>query len=161
MIRRVEDATIVAMKMIWDFYSEADLENFDYEYKSELDPQNIEGWAKEIVAFANSEDGGAMFVGVNDDRSIKGHSAKMIDKFKRMVIDNVSRYVRPIPDFDMQSVDIDGGHQTYFLRIEVPSAPTMTKYHRGDYNDVVYIRKDGETTPASPEEIAELALKGR
>ena len=161
MIRRVEDATIVAMKMIWDFYSEADLENFDCEYKSELDPQNIEGWAKEIVAFANSEDGGAMFVGVNDDRSIKGHSAKMIDKFKRMVIDNVSRYVRPIPDFDMQSVDIDGGHQTYFLRIEVPSAPTMTKYHRGDYNDVVYIRKDGETTPASPEEIAELALKGR
>lgn len=91
------------MKMIWDFYGEADLENFDYEYKSELDPQNIEGWVKEIVAFANSEDGGAMFVGVNDDRSVKGHSAKMIDKFKRMVIDNVSRYVRPIPDFDMQS----------------------------------------------------------
>ena len=59
------------MKMIWEFYSEADLENADYEYKAELDPKNIEGWAKEIVAFANSEEGGTMFVGVNDDRSIK------------------------------------------------------------------------------------------
>lgn len=51
---------------ITEIYNDVIIENLDYEFKTELNPENPMKWAKTIVGYANGK-GGVMFVGVSNE----------------------------------------------------------------------------------------------
>ncbi|MCI2068083.1 MAG: putative DNA binding domain-containing protein [Bacilli bacterium] len=149
------------MKHIREYLPKLDLENELYEFKQELDPKHVQGWLKSIAAFANSSEGGTIYVGVTDDGFVKGLPPTTIDECKRLIIDNIARYLKPIVNFKIDVMDFEGNHQNYILILSVYPSTSMVKYHIGDYNEIVYVRKDGESVPATPDEIVSFGMQGR
>lgn len=57
----------------------------------------------------------------------------------------------------MRSVDNDA--ERFILAIKVFLSDSVVRYRDGDFNETVYVKGDGYTTPASPEEIVSLSRK--
>lgn len=143
---------------ITELYPDVITEDLNYELKTVLSQDNPLKWAKTIVRFANGE-GGIIFVGVNDNRDAFGLSIEEIDKMKNLVVQINDRHIFPHAKyaFSMRSVDNDA--ERFILAIKVFLSDSVVRYRDGDFNETVYVKGDGYTTPASPEEIVSLSRK--
>lgn len=143
---------------ITELYPDVITEDLNYELKTVLSQDNPLKWAKTIVGFANGE-GGIIFVGVNDNRDAFGLSIEEIDKTKNLVVQINDRHIFPHAKyaFSMRSVDNDA--ERFILAIKVFPSDSVVRYRDGDFNETVYVKGDGYTTPASPEEIVSLSRK--
>jgi predicted HTH transcriptional regulator len=148
------------MKHIRDLYPEAEFENKDWEYKEQQDPKNIEGWAKSISGFANVK-GGTIYIGVTDDGMAKGLSRSMVDKSKLLINQTIERNIYPKVSVTMEPKDVNDDHELYVLAVRIPQTPGFVRFRRGDYSETAYKRQDGETDPASVEDIARWAREGK
>lgn len=57
----------------------------------------------------------------------------------------------------MRSVDENAEH--FVLAVNVSPSDSVVRYREGDFNEVVYIRGDGNSTPATPEDIISLSKR--
>ena len=57
----------------------------------------------------------------------------------------------------MRSVDSNAEH--FVLAVKVAPADSVIRYREGDYNETVFIKGDGNATPATPEEIISLSKR--
>ncbi len=140
---------------IRELFPDVITEDLDYEYKQVLNPDKPVKWAKTIVGYANGK-GGIMFVGVSNEGEAYGISLDEIDKTKNQIATINDRHIFPHArvQYMMRSVDANAEH--FVLAVNVIQADSILRYREGDFNETVYIKGDGNTPPASPEEIIAL-----
>ncbi len=143
---------------IKDLYNEVVLEDMKHEYKSQLNHDNPLKWAKSIVAFANGS-GGIIFVGVSNDGEAFGLSLDEIDKAKNLVAITVDRHIFPHAKISYTMRSVDANAEKFVLGIKVSPSDSIVRYRDGDFNETVYVKGDGNSTPASPEDIISLGKR--
>ena len=143
---------------IRELYPDVITENLDYEYKASLNPDNPIKWAKTIIGYANDK-GGTIFVGVSNDGEAFGLNLDEIDKTKLLVSRINDRHIFPHVkvSYMLRSVDAEAEH--FVLAIHVTPAESVIRYKEGDYNEKVFVKGDGNATPATPEEIISLSKR--
>ena len=143
---------------IRELYPDVITEDLNYEYKTTLNPDKPIKWAKTIIGFANDK-GGTIFVGVSNDGEAFGLNLEEIDKAKLLVSRINDRHIFPHVkiSYMMRSVDAEAEH--FVLAINVVSAESVVRYREGDYNEKVFVKGDGNATPATPEEIISLSKR--
>jgi len=143
---------------ISEIYSDVLNENTRYEYKAVLNPEHPVKWAKTIVAYANGE-GGILFVGVSNAGEVFGLDLDEVDKTKNLIALVNDRHIFPHARirYTMRSVDADA--EKFVLGVCVASADSVVRYREGDFNETVYVKGDGNSTPARPEDIIALSKR--
>ena len=143
---------------IKELYPDVITEDLSYEFKAVLNPDNPVSWAKTIIGYANDK-GGTMFVGVSNDGEAFGLDLKEIDKTKLLISRINDRNIFPHVKvtYMMRSVDAEAEH--FVLAVRVSAAESVIRYREGDYNETVYVKGDGNATPATPEEIISLSKR--
>ncbi len=129
-----------------------EIEDEEYEYKLKLDSQDdkVEKWAKTLVGFANNN-GGYLFVGIDDNKNLIGLSNKEVDAYKNLILKVINRHIFPHINVSFNTFLIEG--KKYILSVYVNFSNEIVYYKTGDFNEKVYIRKDGATLPATVMEI--------
>src|SRR5574344_258892 len=141
-----------------ELYSDILAEDTKYEFKAILNPNEPLKWAKTIVAYANGE-GGYIFVGVSDNRDAFGLSIEEIDKTKNLITLINDRHIFPHAKMKYGMRSVDDNAEKFVLAVKVFSADFIVRYREGDFNENVYIRGDGNSTPATPEDIISLSKR--
>lgn len=141
-----------------ELFSDSLVEDVKYEFKTILNKEDTFKWGKSLVALANGE-GGIIYVGVSDDRIAFGLPYKEIDATKNLVYLEIDRHIFPHIDvsFEMRSVDADANN--FVLAIKVKKSTSIVSYRHGDFNEVVYVKGDGNSVPARPSDIISLGGK--
>lgn len=141
-----------------ELYPDVITEDTKYEFKAKLNENNPVRWAKILVGFANGE-GGILFVGVSDERIAFGIDLKEIDKTKNLIALINNRHIFPHVrvSYMMRSVDLEADH--FVLAVNVYPSESVVRYREGDFNETVYVKGDGNTTPATPEDIISLSKR--
>lgn len=140
---------------IKELYPDVISEDLDFEYKAALNPENPVKWAKTIVGYANGK-GGVMFVGVSNSGEAFGISLHEIDKTKNLIARINDRHIFPHARLQYMIRSVDANAEHYVLAVHVIQADSILRYREGDFNETVYIKGDGNTPPATPEEIIAL-----
>ncbi|MBS7265540.1 MAG: putative DNA binding domain-containing protein [Treponema sp.] len=141
-----------------ELYSDILAEDTKYEFKALLNPNEPLKWAKTIVAYANGE-GGYIFVGVSDNPDAFGLSIEEIDKTKNLITLINDRHIFPHAKMKYGMRSVDDNAEKFVLAVKVFSADSIVRYREGDFNENVYIRGDGNSTPATPEDIISLSKR--
>lgn len=143
---------------IRELYPDVVTEDLNYEYKAALNPENPIKWAKTIIGFANDK-GGIIFVGVSNNGEAFGIDLEEIDKTKLLVSRINDRHIFPHVKISYMMRSVDAAAEHFVLGIHVASADSVVRYREGDYNEKVFIKGDGNATPATPEEIISLSKR--
>ncbi len=78
----------------------------------------------------------------------------MLSKCSEMLLQCSHIFPHARVQYMMRSVDANAEH--FVLAVNVIQADSILRYREGDFNETVYIKGDGNTPPASPEEIIAL-----
>ena len=109
-----------------------------------------------MSAFANGL-GGSFYFGVDDDKNIVE-----LDDVKT-VVEQISKLVQarisPLPEFSLTPHKLDDGN--VILVFHVPRGETPPYYYIADGNTIAYVRIGDESVPASPQQLSELARRGK
>ena len=143
---------------ISDLYPDVLMEDARCEFKAALNPENPVKWAKTIVAYANG-DGGYIFVGVSNEREAFGLNMEEIDKAKNLVSLVNDRHIFPHAHFSFQMRSVDDKAERFVLAIKVLPSESVVRYRDGDFNETVYVKGDGNSVPATPEDIISLGKR--
>ena len=143
---------------ISELYSDVISEDLAYEYKAKLNPDNPVKWAKTIVAYANG-DGGVMFVGVSNDGEAFGIGLDEIDRTKNLIAVINDRHILPHARVRYMLRSVDNDAERFVLAVKVLPSDSVIRYREGDFNETVYVKGDGNSTPATPEEIIALSKR--
>ena len=143
---------------IKDLYPDVITEDLNYEYKAVLNPDNPIKWAKIIIGYANDK-GGTMFVGVSNDGEAFGIGLAEIDKTKLLISRINDRNIFPHVKITYMMRSVDDNAERFVLAVKVAPAESVIRYREGDYNETVYVKGDGNATPATPEEIISLSKR--
>lgn len=143
---------------ISDLYPDVLMEDARCEFKAALNPENPVKWAKTIVAYANS-DGGYIFVGVSNEREAFGLNMEEIDKAKNLVSLVNDRHIFPHAHFSFQMRSVDDKAERFVLAIKILPSESVVRYREGDFNETVYVKGDGNSVPATPEDIISLGRR--
>lgn len=143
---------------IKDLYPDVISEDLNYEYKAVLNPDNPIKWAKTIIGYANDK-GGTMFVGVSNDGEAFGIGLGEIDKTKLLISRINDRNIFPHVKITYMMRSVDDNAERFVLAVKVAPAESVIRYREGDYNKTVYVKGDGNATPATPEEIISLSKR--
>ena len=139
-------------------YPDVISEDLNYEYKAVLNPDNPIKWAKTIIGYANDK-GGTMFVGVSNDGEAFGIGLGEIDKTKLLISRINDRNIFPHVKITYMMRSVDDNAERFVLAVKVAPAESVIRYREGDYNETVYVKGDGNATPATPEEIISLSKR--
>lgn len=140
---------------IRELFPEVLSEDLDYEFKATLNPDKPIKWAKTIVGYANGN-GGILFVGVSNDGNAFGISLNEIDHIKNLIAQVNDRHIFPHVRIQYMLRSVDADAERFVLAVHVISADSIVRYREGDFNETVYIKGDGNTPPATAEEIITL-----
>lgn len=143
---------------ITELYEDVITEDKKYEYKAVLNPDNPIKWAKTIVGYANGE-GGTIFVGVSNDGEAFGISLEEIDKTKNLIAKVNDRHIFPHAKISYMMRSVDADAERFVLGVNVTVADSVVRYREGDFNETVFIKGDGNSTPATPEDIISLSKR--
>lgn len=143
---------------ISELYPDVISEDLDYEYKVQLNPENPVKWAKTIVGYANGK-GGIMFVGVSNEGEAFGIELDEIDKIKNLIARINDRHIFPHARIRYMMRSVDSNAERFVLAVNVAPADSVVRYREGDFNETVYIKGDGNSTPATPEDIISLSKR--
>lgn len=143
---------------ITELFSDVITEDIECEFKSILKPENPVKWAKTIVGFANS-DGGMLFVGVSNNREAFGLDLDEIDRTKNLVAKINDRHIFPHVKLRYMMRSVDANAERFVLAIIVSPSESIVRYREGDFNETVFVKGDGNSTPATPEDIISLSKR--
>jgi ATP-dependent DNA helicase RecG len=129
-------------------------EGFDVEFKSKVEGVKPE----DFVAFANSDNGGVMLLGIDEEETSEGQKGVVVgcnisDKSKLSIINKAESCFPPVEIFVVvENADSDKP----IFRVEIPSG-TNKPYctHKGIYN----IRGNGRNIPLLPTRLLSMFLE--
>jgi ATP-dependent DNA helicase RecG len=128
----------------------------EYEFKSALEINRPKSWLKTVSAYANGQ-GGSFFYGVDDKGSAIG-----LDDVKTTT-EQISKLIQarisPLPEFNLKPYRLEDGK--IILVLHVPRGETPPYYYIADGNTIAYVRVGDESVPASPQQLSELARRGK
>jgi hypothetical protein len=120
------------------------------EFKRELPGSNPAKVMKTVAAFANGG-GGTILFGVEDDGAIIGvgehYTRRTLDRLTNLISD----WVRPLPDFECEMIEIDG-HGVLAINVASGSAAPYG-IGKGERNISYHVRRSGNTFPATPADV--------
>ena len=143
---------------IKELYSDVLNENTQYEFKAKIHLENNIKWAKTIVAYANGE-GGIIFVGVSNDGEAFGLSLEEVDECKNLIAIVNDRNIFPHVKYRIAMRSVDDEANNFVLAIKVEKSDSIVRYRDGDFNEKVFVKGDGNSTPATPEDIISLSRR--
>lgn len=143
---------------IKELYPDVVTEDLNYEYKAVLNPDNPIKWAKTIIGYANDK-GGTLFVGVSNEGEAFGINLEEIDKTKLLIARINDRHIFPHVKVTYMMRSVDDNAERFVLAVKVAPGESVIRYREGDYNETVYVKGDGNATPATPEEIISLSKR--
>lgn len=143
---------------IKELFADVISENQKYEFKSVLTPDNPLKWAKTVIGFANSE-GGMIFIGVADDGEAFGLSLDEIDRTKNLIAVINDRHIFPHVKYRFAMRSTDNEAEKFVLGLKVLPSDSIVRYRDGDFRETVFVRGDGNSLPATPEEIIALSKR--
>jgi predicted HTH transcriptional regulator len=114
--------------------------------------------SSDITAFANSERGGAILIGVAETKDAAGHQVGQVigcptgDKAKLQVLDKAMSCLPPVP----LEIFVENTSDKPFFRIEIPSGPDRP-YATG--GGVYKTREDGRVRALAPADLLRLLLE--
>lgn len=154
----LKDVVEVESMKLKELYPDVITEDTEYEYKATINPDKPIKWAKTLVGYANDH-GGTMFIGVANDGEAFGLELDEIDRIKNLIAQINDRHIFPHVKlrYMMRSVDEKAEH--FVLAVNVLKSESVVRYREGDFNEKVFIKGDGNATPASPEEIISLGKR--
>ena len=141
-----------------ELYSDIITEDLKYEFKALLNPKEPLKWGKTIVGYANGE-GGCIFVGVDNDREAFGLTIEDIDKTKNLIALVNDRHIFPHARYTYSMRSIDDNAEKFVLAIKVYPSDSVVRWRDGDFSETVYVKGDGNSTAATPEEIIALSKR--
>lgn len=142
-----------------DIERTASLEGLTMEIKARLNRKDPEGWLKTVSGFANAQ-GGVFYLGVDDETGrLDGFTRKEADDERNYFNNQVNQLVYPRPFLRFSFLPYQAGAQErVVIKVQVPeseSKPVLCK-HKG--LPVIYMRRDGFTNGATPEEIRLMSI---
>ena len=143
---------------IKEIYPDVITEDTSYEYKAVLNPDNPIKWAKTLIGYANDK-GGTLFIGVSNDGEAFGIDLEEVDKTKLLISRINDRHIFPHIKISYMMRSVDSNAEHFVLAVKVAPADSVIRYREGDYNETVFIKGDGNATPATPEEIISLSKR--
>ena len=143
---------------ISELFPDVITEDRHYEFKSVLSSDNPVRWAKTLVAFANGE-GGILFVGVSDNREAFGLNLDEVDDTKNLIALVNDRHIFPHVKIRFMMRSVDENAEKFVLAVNVLPSESVVRYREGDFNETVYVKSDGNSTPATPEDIISLSKR--
>ena len=143
---------------IKELYPDVITEDTSYEYKAVLNPDNPIKWAKTLIGYANDK-GGTLFIGVSNDGEAFGIDLEEVDKTKLLISRINDRHIFPHIKISYMMRSVDSNAEHFVLAVKVAPADSVIRYREGDYNETVFIKGDGNATPATPEEIISLSKR--
>lgn len=145
-----------------DFKEYINYEEFEtkkIEFKEIVSHKNYEKWLKEIAAFANT-DGGKVFFGVDDDENPIGLTREQVKNEILYINDMCDKKLHPHVRFDYNKIKIE--EELYILEVIVfRNDNTPVWMTRSDEQDVIYIRREGQSVIAHGEQVEELVLSSK
>ena len=145
-----------------DFKEYINYEEFEtkkIEFKEIVSHKNYERWLKEIAAFANT-DGGKVFFGVDDDENTVGLTKEQVKNETLYINDMCDKKLHPHVKIDYNKIKIK--EDLYVLEVMVlKNDNTPVWMTRSDEQDVIYIRREGQSVIAHGEQIEELVLSSK
>lgn len=133
-------------------------EDRNCEFKAVLNPDHPVKWAKTLVAFANGS-GGLLFIGVGNNREAFGLSLDEIDQTKNLIALVNDRHIFPHVRYSYMMRSVDNDAERFVLALRVHSSDSVVRYREGDFNETVFVKGDGNSTPATPEDIITLSKR--
>jgi ATP-dependent DNA helicase RecG len=128
----------------------------EYEFKSALETSKPKSWLKTVSAYANGQ-GGSFYFGVDDSGVIVG-----LDDAKA-VIESISKLIQarisPLPEFSLKPYMVEDDKTV--LVLQIPHGETPPYYYVADGNTIAYVRVGDESVPATPQQLSELARRGK
>lgn len=136
------------------------LENSNFECKSRLSRDNVEGWLKTVAGFSNAS-GGSMFVGVEDkSNKLIGFSRKDADNERNFFNNQVNEHIFPRPQLKISFIRYENNERELFvIKIDVAESPVKPVILKFKNVPSIYMRRDGFTNGATYEEIIEMSIK--
>ena len=132
---------------IKEIYPDVITEDTSYEYKAVLNPDNPIKWAKTLIGYANDK-GGTLFIGVSNDGEAFGIDLEEVDKTKLLISRINDRHIFPHIKISYMMRSVDSNAEHFVLAVKVAPADSVIRYREGDYNETVFIKGDGNATPA-------------
>ena len=143
---------------IKELYPDVITEDLNYEYKAALNSDTPIKWAKTLIGYANGN-GGTLFVGVSNNGEAFGIDLDEIDKTKLLISKVNDRHIFPHIKISYMMRSVDNNAEHFVLAVKVAPADSVIRYREGDYNETVYVKGDGNATPATPEDIIALSKR--
>lgn len=117
----------------------------DSRQQFKVDMTNADGLAAEIVAFSNTA-GGRIFIGVNDDNSVRGLSADDVARLNQLIANAASQIVRPAVNPLTENVPHPNG------TVMVVSIPEGVNKPYMDKNGVIWVKSGSDKRRATSRE---------
>ena len=128
------------------------------EYKQRLSSPNPITWIKTVAAFANC-DGGNLVVGVDDNRELCGFAEDEIDSEIRKINNMINSKIEPNILFDYAYVPYkEENNKRYIIIIKIAKSKRLPVVVKEDRSNTIYVRDEGATILASPEQIRNLII---
>lgn len=143
---------------IKELYPDVITEDLCYEYKAILNNDSPIKWAKTLIGYANDK-GGTLFVGVSNNGEAFGINLDEVDKTKLLISRINDRHIFPHIKISYMMRSVDDNAEHFVLAVKVAPADSVIRYREGDYNETVFVKGDGNATPATPEEIIALSKR--
>ena len=145
-----------------DLRSVVDDEEFEStkaELRSIVSRKHYETWAKTIVAFANTE-GGTIFFGVDDDENAIGIAKQQAKDDVLYINDIIDRKIHPRIRFEIKKTKV--GEDLFVLELKVMRNDNIPVWLlRTDEQEVIYVRRDGQSVIARGDQIERLVLASK
>ena len=137
-----------------------EFETKEIEFKESVSHKNYETWAKEVTAFANTE-GGRIFFGVADKTAKPvGLSREAVQNEVLYINDIIDKKVNPEVSIKFKRHKI--GDDAFVLEMDVErNSETPVWLTRSDEQDVIYIRREGQSVIAHGNQIEQLVLRSK
>ncbi|MGN1262189.1 MAG: helix-turn-helix domain-containing protein, partial [Candidatus Enteromonas sp.] len=141
------------------FVNDEEFESTKVEFKSIVSRKNYETWAKSVVAFANTS-GGAIYFGVDDDENAVGITKEQAKNDLLYINDIIDRKIHPRICFEVEKIKV--GEDLFVLAVEVEKNDNIPVWLlRTDEQEVIYVRRDGQSVIARGDQIERLVLASK
>ena len=98
-------------------------------------------------------------MGVSNNGEAFGINLDEVDKTKLLISRINDRHIFPHIKISYMMRSVDDNAEHFVLAVKVAPADSVIRYREGDYNETVFVKGDGNATPATPEEIIALSKR--
>lgn len=142
-----------------DYLKGQEFESKQFEFKEMVSHKNYERWAKTFSAFANS-DGGKILFGVDDDGRAVGIEKETLKQDILYINDICDKMIFPRISYEVEKIKLEDG--SFVLVVDVAKSQKRPVWlRRTDGEEVIYVRRDGESVIAHGDQIEDLVLANK